>query len=121
MRILVVEDDALIALSIEDILTEAGHTVVGLAPTKLRALTLAQQIHPDLALIDLRLADGMTGADIARELSLSNVSTIVISALPPDMVAAGRTISFIAKPFLSETLLDAIAALGPSVTHSEAA
>jgi DNA-binding response OmpR family regulator len=121
MRILIAEDDALIALCTEDILTDAGHTVVGLATTKLRALQLAQQSRPDLALIDLRLADGETGLDVAQELATYRIPTIVVSALPRGMVAGGSARAFVEKPFAPETLLAAIAGLGQAASRSEAA
>jgi two-component system, response regulator PdtaR len=121
MRILIIEDDALIALCAEDILTDAGHTVVGLAPTKLRALQLAQQTRPDLALIDIRLADGETGLEVALEFSKHHIATIIVSALPRSMVTAALASSFVEKPFAPEMLLDAIAGLGPTIPHSEAA
>jgi DNA-binding response OmpR family regulator len=121
MRILIAEDDALIALCTEDILTDAGHTVVGLAATKSRALQLAQQSQPDLALIDLRLADGETGLDVARELARHRIPTIVVSALPRGMAAAEPLSAFVEKPFAPETLLAAIAGLGQAISSSEAA
>lgn len=108
MRILIVEDDALIALAIEDILTDAGHTVVGLAPSKTQASRLAQQTHPDLALIDLRLADGMTGLDLMRDFDGSRLDSIIISALPPEIDARVAAHAFVAKPFTSDMLLRAI-------------
>lgn len=122
MRILIVEDDALIALSIEDILTEAGHTVVGLAPSKTQASRLAKQMHPDLALIDLRLADGMTGLDLVHDFDHARLDSIIISALPPEIDAA--TVAghaFIAKPFTSEMLLRAIGAHRHPMGHNQAA
>lgn len=121
MRILIVEDDALIALSIEDILTDAGHTVVGLAPSKTQAARLASQMHPDLALIDLRLADGMTGLDLVRDFDRSRLASIIISAMPPEIDAAVTGHAFIAKPFTSEMLLSAIGAHRHPVGRHQAA
>lgn len=119
MRILVVEDDALIALSMEDILTEAGHTVVGLASSKLRAAHLVQQTHPDLALIDLRLSDGMTGLDLARDFAKSHLATIIVSALPRDETVPA--LPFISKPFTAEILLSIVRKIGRAKGQSEAA
>jgi len=121
MRILIVEDDALIALSIEDILTEAGHTVVGLAPSKLRASHLARQTHPDLALIDLRLSDGMTGADLARDFVKSHLPTIIVSALPREFDETIPKLPYISKPFTSEMLLRTVGKLGRAIGRGEAA
>lgn len=121
MRILIVEDDALIALSIEDILTEAGHTVVGLAPSKIQALRLAKQTHPDLALIDLRLADGMTGVDLVHDFDGARLDLIIISALPPEIDGTIPDHAFIAKPFTSEMLLSAISVHAHPLGRNQAA
>jgi len=66
--ILVAEDDGLTALAIEMALRTDGHEVLG--PTGLveEALQLAQSRTPDLALVDLELADGGDGIQIARQL-----------------------------------------------------
>jgi two-component system, response regulator PdtaR len=58
MRILIVEDEPIIALSTEADLETAGHTVVGLAMTSDEAITLADRCRPDLVLMDIRLAKG---------------------------------------------------------------
>jgi two-component system, response regulator PdtaR len=58
MRILVVEDEPIIALSTQADLETAGHTVVGLAMTAEEAITLADRCRPDLVLMDIRLAQG---------------------------------------------------------------
>lgn len=121
MRILVVEDDALIALSIEDILTEAGHTVVGLAPSKLRAAHLVQKTHPDMALIDIRLADGMTGIDLARDCAKFHVASLIVSALPREIDETLPEFPFLPKPFTSGMLLRSVTKLGRAIGRSEAA
>jgi CheY-like chemotaxis protein len=58
MRILIVEDKTLVALSTQVDLETAGHTVVGLAMTSDEAITLADRCRPDLVLMDIRLAKG---------------------------------------------------------------
>jgi CheY-like chemotaxis protein len=68
MRILVVEDDAIIALSAAAVLEEAGHDVIGPALGVEHALALAREHGPDLALVDINLAGGDEGIDLARQL-----------------------------------------------------
>ena len=58
MRILIVEDEPIIALSTQADLETTGHTVVGLAMTSDEAITLADRCRPDLVLMDIRLAKG---------------------------------------------------------------
>ena len=55
LRVLVIEDEALVALEIESFLTAAGHVVVGVAEDRASAATLVQQAEPrpDLALVDM--------------------------------------------------------------------
>jgi two-component system, response regulator PdtaR len=65
MRILIVEDEPIIALSTQADLEAAGHTVVGLAVTSDEAINLAASCHPDLVLMDIRLAEG-NGVEAAQ-------------------------------------------------------
>jgi DNA-binding NarL/FixJ family response regulator len=67
-RILVVEDDFLIALQTEAALTEAGFSVVGIAATAEEAIALAREQRPFLAVMDIRLAGERDGIDAAGEL-----------------------------------------------------
>lgn len=67
-RILIVEDDFLIALQTEAALTEAGFNVVGTATTAEEALALAREQQPALAVMDIRLAGQRDGIDAAKDL-----------------------------------------------------
>jgi DNA-binding NarL/FixJ family response regulator len=68
IRILIVEDDFLIALQTESALTEAGFHVVGTATTAEEAIAFAREQRPFLAVMDIRLASERDGIDAAREL-----------------------------------------------------
>jgi two-component system, response regulator PdtaR len=65
MRILIAEDEALIALNTQAALEAAGHSVVGVAMTSDEAITLAASCRPDLVLMDIRLAKG-NGVEAAQ-------------------------------------------------------
>jgi DNA-binding NarL/FixJ family response regulator len=70
-KILVAEDDVLIALSLQQTLSLFGFEVVGIAATVGDALCLAQNTRPDLAIFDIQLAgkrDGIEGAALLRSL-----------------------------------------------------
>lgn len=67
-RILIVEDEYLVAADVEAVLEERGFETVGIAPDMEAALALAAA-KPDLALVDIHLRDGPTGPQIARRLS----------------------------------------------------
>jgi DNA-binding response OmpR family regulator len=61
LKVLIAEDDLMIADLAEEILIEHGYDVCGIARTVTEAVALAQQHKPDLAVLDLRLADGGAG------------------------------------------------------------
>jgi two-component system, response regulator PdtaR len=69
MRILIVEDEALIAMMLTDSLEGGGHEVMGPAGTAAEALALCEAALPDLALLDVDLRDGCNGVILARALS----------------------------------------------------
>src|SRR5512133_1880280 len=68
LRVLVVEDDFLIAMQTEIALTAAGFAVVGPAATAEEAVALAGEAQPVLAVMDIRLASTRDGIDAARQL-----------------------------------------------------
>lgn len=55
LRVLVVEDEALVAMMIEDVLTELGHEIVAVAGRLNEALSLASELSIDFAVLDLNL------------------------------------------------------------------
>ena len=110
MQILVVEDEAIIALYIGMTLQEAGHEVVGVASSLDDAVKLLDQKIPDLALIDINLGKDEDGVHIARTLSSSwGVSSIFVSAQDEkarrNMDAA---IGWLKKPFATKSLVESV-------------
>ena len=69
LRVLIVEDEILIALELESLLQDSGHDVVGIAASSEEALSLGGECRPDLAFVDIHLADGPTGVEVARRLA----------------------------------------------------
>jgi two-component system, response regulator PdtaR len=69
LRVLIVEDELLIAMELERLVREAGHEPVGAAADAGQALRLARDARPELALVDLNLRDGRTGPEIVRALA----------------------------------------------------
>ena len=101
LRILIVEDEFLIALELESLLQDEGHDVVGIAASSDEAIALGQQFAPDLALVDIHLADGLTGVDVARRLTDEHHVTVLFMTanakrIPEDFVEAHGVI---AKPY----------------------
>jgi DNA-binding response OmpR family regulator len=113
MRILIVEDEAIVAFSMDDALTAAGQTVVGIARDEQTAIGLAEQYRPDLALVDLSLARGCSGAAVAQSLrERLGIPAIFVSGFPLDCRKVSSHIGALgclSKPFDDEDLIGAIA------------
>lgn len=107
MRILVVEDHPLIALSLELFLADAGHSVLGPASSLDDALIIAERASPELALVDIKLDDGYTGPTVARELSNRfGVPSIFVSGQTTEArINKDAALGLILKPFLPDTVL----------------
>jgi len=110
MRILLVEDEFIIALEAEAHLKAAGHDVVGMAATPAEALTIAGRACPDLALVDIRLAQGTSGLDAARDLGRLGVSCVFVTSYCNETGnLAGIGLGCLGKPFSRRSLLDTVA------------
>lgn len=109
MRVLIVEDDMIIAGNLGPIVTDAGHDLVGLAADRDTAVALLSTIKIDLALIDLHLADGWTGVDVARAAAQNGVAAVFATAnpalLPQDFAGAHGVIT---KPYRNKEIRSAL-------------
>jgi DNA-binding response OmpR family regulator len=109
MRILIVEDEALIAWALADSLESAGHEVVGPAATMAEAVAVceATAAPPELAVLDINLRDGSNGVDVARALlERWGVHSIFASAQMVDARwARDIALGSIRKPYRPETVL----------------
>ncbi len=65
-RVLVVEDEMMIAMMVEDMLTDLGHEVVGVAPNLKQALALAASAQIDVAVLDINLGGGERSFPVAQ-------------------------------------------------------
>jgi two-component system, response regulator PdtaR len=113
MRIMVVEDDALIALDIVSLLEDMGHEVVAEAADAGAAWELAANGAPDLALVDIRLARNTDGGALARKLydCLGVRSLFVSGSITEDFreaMAAINPVGFLGKPVTRRTLGEAL-------------
>lgn len=81
VKVLIVEDEFLVAVNLEAVIEELGYTTVGIAADRDSALSLADA-EPDVALVDLNLRDGPTGAEIGAMLSKLGVSVLYVTANP---------------------------------------
>jgi CheY-like chemotaxis protein len=67
--VLVIEDEDILAAELQSLLETEGCLVTGVAADTAEALTLADEVKPDWAIVDLHLRDGLTGAQIGRRLA----------------------------------------------------
>jgi DNA-binding NarL/FixJ family response regulator len=104
-RILVIEDDLLIATQIRSVLSEAGFDIVGIATTGAEAIEMARTYTPDLAIVDIRLAGDRDGIDTALELfRLQGIRCLFASAYSEDREARQRAepaspLGWLQKPY----------------------
>lgn len=103
-RILIVEDEILVALDLEAALKDLGAEVVAIANDRTTALDYAGKV--DVALVDLNLRDGPTGIDIAQELAFSyNVAVVFITANPAQLGENVQcAVGVMAKPFSGNSI-----------------
>lgn len=85
-RILIVEDEALVALELRFELESLGHDVSGIAADASAARSVVASDDVDLALVDLNLADGPTGLDLGRELARECGVAVVYLTGNPDLL-----------------------------------
>jgi CheY-like chemotaxis protein len=106
-RVMIIEDEMIIALDLENLVTELGHRVTGIATTREEAVRMAREDKPELVLADIQLADGSSGVDAAREiLDYADVPIIFITAFPECLLTGERPepTYLVQKPFSRDTL-----------------
>ena len=79
MRILVVNDEPLLAMLLEESLAELGHEVVGSAATIDQAMTTIDAVALDFALLDFTLGDDATSASVARRLIADGIPFVYLT------------------------------------------
>ena len=106
-KVLIIEDEPIIALDLENMVTELGHRVVAIAATKDDAVSKAKSERPGLVLADINLGEGGSGIDAVSEILASfDIPVIFITAYPEKLLTGERPepTYLIAKPFLPETV-----------------
>ena len=110
LNLLIIEDEALVAMLVEDALTLHGHRVIGIADTVASALALAEAERPDLVLCDVKLANGDSGLTAAQLLAHRGIPSVFLSGNCPERGGHPLVIGCIAKPFRAGTLGAAVRA-----------
>ncbi len=117
LRVLIVEDEALVAINMESALADAGFEIVGTVDTEADAVAEAERIRPDIVLMDITLREG-DGISAAKEIQKKLKTHIIFISgnSDPSTLAAAEKINpagFIRKPFVTDRfamlVLDAVA------------
>jgi len=105
LRVLVCEDDPVLALELETCIAECGAVTCGSAPSHDEAHRLAALTLPDLAIVDLHLGDGRSGPRIAADFAERGIKVVVVSGdQTVDAVLARVDHVFLSKPLNASIL-----------------
>ena len=112
VRIVIAEDEALIRLDLKETLEAEGYEVVGAVGRGDEAVELVKELHPDIAILDIKMP-GMDGIAAAREITGSRrAAVLILTAFSQrDLVEQAReagAFSYLVKPFQTSDLVPAI-------------
>lgn len=111
-KVMIIEDEAIIALNLSQIVQEMGHTVTGVAATRAEAVELAARERPDLVLADIQLADQSSGIDAVNDIlaQFEDLPVIFITAYPERLLTGSQPepTFIITKPFREEQVYSAV-------------
>jgi CheY-like chemotaxis protein len=110
-KVLIIEDEPIIAADLESLVEDLGHRVIGNATTYDEAMAMVKSEVPGLILCDIQLADGSSGIDAANDILKDNdVPIIFITAFPERLLTGDRPepTFLIPKPFQENTVKAAI-------------
>ncbi len=113
VKILIAEDEAISALSMQSALTAAGYNVCGLASTGEEAVEMAKQEKPDLVIMDVILNGKVNGLEATQEIrSGSDVPVVFITGYEEDalieQIKSFKSTTFLIKPITPNDLKSAI-------------
>lgn len=110
--VMIIEDEAIIAMDIESIVAEMGHRVTGIARTRDEAVALGKADTPDLILADIQLADNSSGIDAVNDLisELGMRPVIFITAFPERLLTGDKPepAFLISKPYTEDQVISAV-------------
>lgn len=104
VRILIVEDENIVALDLERGLRRLGYSVVGMASTGQEAIRMAEETRPDLILMDIQLKGAMDGITAAKQIrELFNVPVVFLTAYSDEgtlqRAKTSEAFGYLLKPF----------------------
>jgi DNA-binding response OmpR family regulator len=107
--LMIVEDETLVAITLRDVLEDAGYHVLDLTERQQEAVEVARECKPDLALVNIRLAGRDDGIALAERLKELNIPVLFISG----QVSRARTAQTVAigsmpKPYSAADMVIAV-------------
>lgn len=109
MKVMIVEDEMLLAMELEHEVEAAGHEVTSTAMNRQQAREALNRQRPDFAFVDIHLQDGPTGVDVGRDLAASGIPYVFVSGnlkrIPDDFAGA---IGAIEKPYTLNGMKNAL-------------
>jgi 1,2-diacylglycerol 3-beta-glucosyltransferase len=110
--LLIVEDEALVAMTLRDVLTDAGHHILDLTDKYEKAIQVAEAGKPDLALVNIRLAGRDDGVGVAEQLKAMGIPVLLISGQVSRSKSADTSaIASLPKPYDAADMVVAVAYL----------
>ena len=94
---MIVEDEAIIAMTLRDVLGDAGYEVLDLTDRHADAVEVARTSKPDLALVNIRLADGDDGIVLAEHLKAMDIPVLLISG-QVSRASSAKTVAIASLP-----------------------
>lgn len=110
LRVLIVEDEALLAIDLEDILTDAGCKVVAAASRLEQAIEIAAATEFDLAILDMNLA-GKRVDPLARRIADRGIPIIFVTGYGNRTLPGGVTAPVVDKPYAAAKLVPLVSAI----------
>lgn len=119
LRVMIVEDQAILAMELELVLNDLGCDVVGSAMDRAGAFAVAERERPALALVDVNLLDGMTGPQIAQRLVADHDTAVVFLTANPEQIPEGfaGALGAVCKPFDAQTIKAVVAFAQQFILH----
>jgi two-component system, response regulator PdtaR len=122
LRLLIVDDEPVLAALLAEVLRALGHTVCAIASSEAEAVTAAAAHEPDLMIVDANLGDGSGVSAVGEILRRRRIPHVFATANPSSVLDLRPDAIVIQKPYFEADLVAAmVRALGSSDAHPAAA
>ncbi len=115
LRVLIVEDELIVAWELEEAVAQLGHEALGVAVDGAEALEMATRLRPDLVLMDVNLRGGDDGVAAAEAIQAVMPARVVFATAYAEdprtraRMLAARAAGILSKPIMSQDLRQALA------------